>query len=193
MFTHVIPQSLTRPRQTRQYPMLRTPYLDLREITSDDRDDLYELFCHPDVTEFTASEPVRTLRDIDMMIADWREQFKQGTAMQWAITLPHTSDRVIGVCGFSELDCEGKVGRVHYYLHPMYWRHGLMSQALTAVVRYGFGMLRLNRMDCWISLENFAASGLLESVGFRSEQIVRQGGHWKGRDHDLELYARLRR
>lgn len=193
MFIQTASPTLIHPPSNTQYPVLRTPNLDLRQITTADRADLYELFSHPDVMRFSPLEPVSGFNEVDTMIRDWRDQFQQGTAMQWAVTVNHSSERLIGLCGFSELDCEGRVGRVHYYLHPMYWRHGLMTQALAAVVRYGFGTLNLNRIDCWISLENFAASGLLEVVGFKSEQIVRQGCHWKGGDHDMELYARLRR
>jgi [ribosomal protein S5]-alanine N-acetyltransferase len=193
MFMQASAQTYIPSSKARQYPVLRTPHLNLRQLTTADRDDLYELFVQPEVTELSPLDMISTMREAEQLMTRWRDQFFRGTSMHWAITLNHTDERLIGICGFEELDCEGRVGRVHYYLHPMYWRHGLMTQALEAVVRYGFNTLGLNRIDNWVSLENFAASGLMETLGFHSEQIVRQHSHWNGEYHDMELYARQRR
>lgn len=193
MFIQASPSITAAAIEGRPYPVLRTPNLDLRQITSADRECIYELFCEPEVTLFTAHPTPNHLRDVESQIIRWQDEYLRGVGMQWAITLGHSTEHVIGICGFEELDCEGRVGRVQYYLHPMYWRHGLMTQALEAVVRYGFSSLGLNRIDNWISLENFAASGLMETLGFHSEQIIRHHSYWKGEFHDMELYARLRR
>jgi ribosomal-protein-alanine N-acetyltransferase len=193
MFIQPTSQTAAATPEGRLYPVLHTPHLNLRQLTSADRECIYELFCQPEVTLFNPLPMPNHLREIDARIAQWRDEFLRGTSMHWAITLGHSQDHVIGLCGFEELDIEGRVGRVQYYLHPMYWRHGLMTQALEAVVRYGFNTLGLNRIDNWISLENFAAAGLMETLGFHSEQIIRQHSYWKYELHDMELYARYRR
>jgi ribosomal-protein-alanine N-acetyltransferase len=67
-----------------------------------------------------------------------------------------------------------------------------MTEALTAVLNFGFKRLDLNRIEALVKPDNDASLGLLRKLGFREEGLLRQYGYWHGRYHDLAIYSILK-
>ena len=85
---------------------------------------------------------------------------------------------------------------IGYDLHPAYWRQGIMTEALRAVIDYGFSeefCFWLNRIEALTYVEHEASAGLLRKLGFQEEGIRREYGYWKGESHDLRSFSLLRR
>jgi ribosomal-protein-alanine N-acetyltransferase len=72
---------------------------------------------------------------------------------------------LIGSCGFS-WDREANAAEIGYELASQFWRQGIMSEALRAVLRYGFEIKELQFFIAEIMLENLASRRLLEKLGF---------------------------
>ena len=66
-----------------------------------------------------------------------------------------------------------------------------MSEALQAILNFGFETMQLNRVEALIFPQNIAAQRLLLKTLFRSEGILRQYEFIKGRFVDMAMYARL--
>jgi len=98
------------------------------------------------------------------------------------------SDRaVVGAVELSQI-VAGKFRSAYlgYHIGAPFARQGYMREALEAVLRLGFGPLRLHRVEANIQPRNRASIALVKSLGFRREGYSRRylkiGGRW--RDHE---------
>ena len=79
-----------------------------------------------------------------------------------------------------------------YWIGAAYARQGYMTAAVTAIVPFAFGTLKLHRIEAACIPANVASVRLLEKTGFRREGFARQylciDGVWQ----DHLLFARLK-
>ena len=69
-----------------------------------------------------------------------------------------------------------------------------MTEAMSAILDYGFNELGLNRIDAVMIPENIASKKLLEKVGFQKEGLLADYEQWGSKGFvDLSMYAILRR
>lgn len=175
------------------FPVLRTKRLILREIRPSDAPAIFAIFSDPDVTRFYGMEPYQKVTEAEDLVTRWHKRFADRQLIRWVITPKNETDKVIGTCGFNEWKRHFHCAGVGYDLAPSYWRQGVMSEALTAVLKFGFAKMGLNRVEAHVLLENVASIKLLEKIGFKHEGILRDYGYWSQSFHDLHLYAVLQR
>ena len=80
-----------------------------------------------------------------------------------------------------------------YGLAPDHWGRGLMTEALKAVLEYGFAIRHLARIEAWADLRNRGSWRVMEKSGMSREGIFRSArlDRWGGRSDDVH-YAILR-
>lgn len=76
-----------------------------------------------------------------------------------------------------------------YELASTYWGQGIMTEALQAILQFGFEEIDLRFVAAEVMLDNIASGKLLEKLGFQSQGVLKQHGFWKGQHHDLEQFA----
>src|SRR5689334_24222516 len=85
-----------------------------------------------------------------------------------------------------------QAGSLGYWMGAAYARHGYMTAAVTVLIPFAFGTLRLHRIEAACIPANAASIRLLEKTGFRREGFARQylciDGVWQ----DHLLYARIK-
>jgi RimJ/RimL family protein N-acetyltransferase len=72
------------------------------------------------------------------------------------------------------------------------WNHGYGTDALNALCDFGFGQLRLERIELDVYADNQRAQRSYEKAGFRHEGSLRHGHFADGRFLDVERLALLR-
>ena len=87
---------------------------------------------------------------------------------------------------------DNRSAEVGYSLSRAYWNQGLMSDALSAVVEFGFEKLGLNRIEAQHECDNPASGRGMQHAGMRHEGTLRQRIYNKGRYVDVDLYAIIR-
>jgi ribosomal-protein-alanine N-acetyltransferase len=80
-----------------------------------------------------------------------------------------------------------------YDLWPDYWGQGLMPEALRALLRYGFEVMELNRVEATTHTENQRSMRVLEKLGFQREGVLRDYYCREGMYNDQVLFSLLRR
>lgn len=179
-----------------KFPLLSTNRLILRQFRPSDAPAVYEIFSQEIVTRYLNLETMDSITQAEKVIKIRMEAFERGAGIRWGITLKRMGDGLIGSCGYYNLDemhCTAEIG---YDLHPTFWRQGIMTEALSAVIAYGFGedfKFWLNRIQALTYVEHAASAGLLLKLGFQEEGIRRESGYWKGAFHDLRCFSLLRR
>ena len=83
-------------------------------------------------------------------------------------------------------------GEIGYALARKYWGQGLMTEAVRAMLDYGFNTLHLNRIEARCDVENAGSWRVMEKVGMKFEGVLRQNIMLHGRARDARMYAILR-
>jgi len=87
----------------------------------------------------------------------------------------------------------GYWANIGYDLLPAYRRQGIMTEALTEVLLYGFETIGLNRVEAFVDPRNIASIQLLQKLGFRQDGILKERTHFRGRFRDDVCFSLLAR
>ena len=172
-------------------PTLTTPRLILRAIQMQDAPQFYQYACDPLVAEHVLWDAHPALAHTRNVIRHMQWQYKQDDAFSLAIVLKETQ-QLIGTIGFMSLETGNRVADVGYSLNRSYWNKGYMTEALSALLAYGFHDLSLNRIEAQHECTNPSSGIVMRKVGMRREGCLRQRYFNKGKFVDVEQYAILR-
>lgn len=172
-------------------PELITPRLLLRSMSVDDAPDLFAYASDPLVSRFLSWDAHTTIDDSRRFLQDAVDAYAAGDARSWAVV--HRADgRMIGTAGFLFWDLRANRSEIGYAMSAMYWGQGLMTEAVSEIVRFGFETMTLNRIEARCDALNRASVRVLEKAGMRHEGTLRQQFVIDGEYRDMQLYAILR-
>lgn len=174
-----------------EFPMLETERLLLRELADTDVDAMFAVFADPQVTRFYNVPTFERREEAELIVDKRRKRFWSGRGVCWGIARK-VDDVLLGTCGFNAWAMRRQVGDLGYELGRPYWNQGIMTEALTAVVAYGFDTLQLSQQRAWVMPNNVASAHVLTKLGFDSQGVQAARGYWSGRFHDLELFMKER-
>ncbi|MGB3787884.1 MAG: GNAT family N-acetyltransferase [Phormidesmis sp.] len=169
---------------------LETKRLWLRQATQEDTEAVFAVFSDSKVTRFHDLNTFTHLDEAIGVIERWVRGFENGYRIRWGIACKQ-NNYLIGSCGF-RWDKEVNAAVVGYELASEFWRQGIMSEALHAILQYGFERRGMQFVIAEIMLENVASRRLLEKLGFQSQGVLKERGFWKGEHHDLEQFVLTR-
>ena len=119
-------------------------------------------------------------------------KYRNGEPSSWGIAL-NENDKVIGTIGFMWIQPENAAAEVGYSLSRKYWNKGYMTEALKALMKYGFDEMKLNRIEAMHETSNPASGAVMRKCGMKQEGTMRSKLFNKGKYVDVDLYAILRR
>ena len=68
-----------------------------------------------------------------------------------------------------------------------------MTEALDAIIEFGFGKMALNRIEAVVMPENTASIIMLEKIGFKKEGLLEEYEKWGSKGFvNLYMFAMLR-
>ena len=186
-------RDMTNGAQAVGVPALVTERLLLRGLRDDDVDALRAIYGDVEVIRYMADQD-KPILDADELqwVIDWsRRMYANGSGIRWAIELKGAPG-LIGTCGFHLHDRHNQHAEVGYDLARVYWRQGIMSEALRPVLRYGFEQLKLHRIEANVTEGNIASVKTLLKAGFRQEGVWRERAYLRGQYYDLLQFGLLR-
>ena len=113
----------------------------------------------------------RCVQDSRAYILRVRAQAKAGTAQSFGLWW---RDRLVGIAGFVWIDAANGSAGIGYWLAQEAEGHGLMTAAVSALVRHGFRTLKLHRIEIRAGVRNRRSRALPRRLGFRHEGTLRQ-------------------
>jgi RimJ/RimL family protein N-acetyltransferase len=163
-------------------PSLETPRLILRKF---DAGDLAEIIAWND---FPAGETAEgEARKI--LAYSFREYRERGIG-PWGIQLRATRS-LVGNCGFPHIVFKDRCGEVNYYIAPQARGQGLAMEALSALLKFGFGELGLTRIQGRCALDNLKSERVMLRTGMRFEGLVDDTLNSSGPSSKRKLFAIL--
>jgi [ribosomal protein S5]-alanine N-acetyltransferase len=178
-----------------EFPILKTERLLLREFYLTDAVAVFDSLSQEVATKYINRGPMQSLDEAEKLVEVRASLFERGIGIRWAITLRENPDYLIGSCGYYKMDKGNHSVETGYDLHPTFWREGLMTEALTAVINFAYSdqfFYYLNRIQALTYVDNQASIGLLMKLGFQEEGLLREAGYWENQYHDLRSFSLLR-
>ncbi len=172
-------------------PVLETRRLRLRPLSMRDDKDMFRYASDPAVSRHVLWEAHETPRQTRAVLRAALRQYREGAPSSFAIER-RSDRRMIGTIGFMWINTEHRSGEVGYSLARDCWNQGYATEALSAVIDFGFRTLRLNRIESQHETDNPASGRVMEKCGMRLEGTLRGRVFNKGHFSDVRLYAILR-
>jgi ribosomal-protein-alanine N-acetyltransferase len=172
-------------------PVLETDRLLLRRLQAHDVDDIFEYASDPEVAKYTSWAAHATIQDSDKFLDYVLELYEKGDVAPWGVMYKPKA-KLVGTCGFLDWYLPASWAEIGYALSREYWGRGLMTEAVRAVIAFGFRAMQLNRVQGRCEVENIASIRVMEKVGMKREGVLREHEYAKGRYLDIAIYSILR-
>ncbi len=146
-------------------PILQTPRLILRDVCESDWQHILYLRSDPQVNALVNRPLSKTKEDAIAFIKKVAEDNKAEKIAYWGIVLPETN-RVLGSICLWKFSEDRKTAEVGYDLSVAAQGKGYMTEALQAVLEFGFTKLGLTTVEAYTQSNNAASVRLLGKFGF---------------------------
>lgn len=175
-----------------EFPVYTTTKLSLRAPKDDDIDTQFTVGSDEDVMRYYGIVPYATREQSASEIEWFRTIDREKQGIRWVITM-RDSDTYIGDIGYLKWEAKHRRAEIGYKLDRKHWNKGFMSEALVAVLRHGFTLMDLNRVEALVDPRNPSSIRVLEKRGFRYEGLLRDYEIEYGKPVDVIMLSLLRR
>lgn len=173
-------------------PTLETERLILRKMVLNDAEAVFAYASNSEVSRYTLWETHRSIEDSRAFLEFATQKYENGGEPDWGIVY-RGNGCLVGACGLVNWEAEHARAEVGFVLSREYWGRGLMSEAVRAILRFGFERMNLNRIEARCIAENAASARVMEKAGMVYEGMLRQREYIKGAYRDIKLYAILKK
>ena len=169
--------------------MLKGKSIELRPVRRSDLEELYTR--HVDIANRGAFFPLGILSE-----TEFRRRFEDKGF--WAenegmLVVVNGAGCLVGHIEFFKTVSYLDEMELSYQIYEQAERgQGFATDAMTLLLRYLFGRLKVNRLRLIIHPENRASRRVAEKCGFGHEGTARGAWYHQGQNHDVDVYAILR-
>lgn len=148
---------------------LETEQLILKSINENHAEDILKIRSNAEINKFLKRIPPQTNYEALSFILTIKKRVENNETVFWGISLKNQPELIGTIClwNFAE---DRKTAEVGYELLPNYHRKGIMSEALKAVLNFGFNELYLNEILAFTNKFNENSKALLLKHQFTLEE-----------------------
>lgn len=169
--------------------ILSTARLSIRPIVDSDGPAIFQLYCNGTVCQYLDIDPYSIEQEAQAHVQSWITASTQRKQFRYAICL---GSNLIGSCGIYSIYWHQQRASLGYELHPAFWNHGYMYEALAAFIPWCKEYHQLQRLQATVLPDNQASIRLLNKLGFDFEGVLRRYEKWAAKGFvDLAIYACL--
>jgi RimJ/RimL family protein N-acetyltransferase len=169
---------------------LQTPRLLLRPFGHADAQAVFQMFTDAKFMEFVASPPFLSVDEAHALVT--RDMAAMAAGERIRLGIERVEDgALIGNCTLFRLDEVSRKAEIGYGLLGSACGKGYMTEALTALLAYGFSTLNLNHVHAEADPQNVRSVASLERMGFSKEGVLRESCIVNGDISDTALYGLL--
>lgn len=136
--------------------ILKTSRLTLRAARQTDLADLFAVYGNPQAMAYWSTHP-HTSPEITQNNLTW--MITQATRLPTYFVI-EMAGRVIGTAGMHKDD------EIGFILHPDYWRQGIVTEAMHAIIPHLFAITDVDRLTADVDPQNIASITTLKTLGF---------------------------
>jgi ribosomal-protein-alanine N-acetyltransferase len=173
-----------------ELPTIETPRLILRKLQIEDAQDMFEYASDRELAYSGLWLPYDELQESVDDIKDALNGYADKTLLDWAVE--HKADqKIIGRLGLQSYHPRHARADLSYAFNRNYWAQGIATEAVQAILPFGFETLRLNRIGAYVLWDNEASMRVLSKIGMQHEGIQRQVNALRGKPEDLHMFSIL--
>ncbi|MGH8250210.1 MAG: GNAT family N-acetyltransferase [Steroidobacteraceae bacterium] len=173
-------------------PAIDAPRVNLRWLAGQDVDSLFEIFSDRAMMRYWSTPAMTDRAEAEDLLRRIHAGFRDKTLFQWAVER-NADRRVLGTCTLFHLDARNARAELGYCLASEYWRKGYMKEALSALLDFSFGALRLRRLEADVDPRNTGSERILSRLGFKREGLLRERWNVDGEIQDTAFFGLLAR
>lgn len=175
------------------FPTIDLGDVILREKGQDEKDveNFLAYYSDPEVNKYILCEIPQTLEEAKRELYYWRNIFYYNDGLYFAIARKD-NNQLIGSIGLTSHNTYQSRVELSYDLARPYWRKGITTKAVKAVIKYAFEVLKVNRIEAFTSTFNTPSKDLLLKAGFTLEGILRQHRFHRGKYVDVFIFSLLK-
>lgn len=171
---------------------LETERLLLRRLDDNDAQEVLALRGNPETMKYIPRPLAKNKEEALEHIAMIEDKIVNNIGINWGITIKGNL-KIIGIIGHYRISSENYRAEIGYMSFPEYNGKGYMSEAIKAVVGYGFEQMNLHSIEAIIDPKNIASERVLQKNGFVKEAHILENELWEGKYLDTVIYSLLRR
>ena len=171
---------------------IETPRLILRRAIREDAEPMFRNWSSdPKVTKYLTWPAHSNIAVSEMVIGSWLQEYEKDSYYQWMIVLKELGEPIgsISVVRQNDLVEEAEIG---YCIGSRWWHRGIVSEALTAVMRYLFEEVGMNRVAARHDPNNPNSGRVMRKCGMIYEGTARSADRNNQGVCDAAHYAILR-
>lgn len=174
------------------FPVLQTNRLTLNQLLLSDTAKVVDLAGNEKIARMTLNIPhPYTEQDAEGWILASHDHFAAGTQYTFAIRKTESTE-LIGAIGLI-LTPKHQRAAAGYWMGEPFWNRGYTTEAVAAIIRFGFTELHLNKIDATHLLDNPASGKVMIKNGMVLEGELQE--HYKKGEayHSVKQYRILKR
>ncbi|WP_264521466.1 GNAT family N-acetyltransferase [Flavobacterium sp. N1994] len=171
---------------------IETERLLLRRLDENDADEVLALRGNPEIMKYIPRPLAVTREDALAHIAMIEEKIEGNIGINWGITIKG-EPKIIGIIGHYRIQPENHRAEIGYMSLPEFNGKGYITEAIKAVVAYGFEQMQLHSIEAVIDPDNIASERVLQKNGFVKEAHILENELWDGKYWDTVIYSLLKR
>jgi [ribosomal protein S5]-alanine N-acetyltransferase len=150
------------------FPRLTTERLLLRQLAISDVDEIFFLRSDTIVNKHLGRPKATSIDDAKAFIEKIYSLVQNNQSLFWVICFAGESKLIGTIClwNFSEEENKAEIG---YELLPSFHGKGIMQEAFSRVIEFGFKTLQLNSIEAWTTVQNENSTRILERNHFRRD------------------------
>ena len=134
----------------------------------------------------------KTKEDALEHIAMIEDKIVNNIGINWGITIKG-NPKIIGIIGHYRISLENHRAEIGYMSLSEFNGKGYITEAIKAVVIYGFEQMNLHSIEAVIDPNNFASERVLQKNGFIKEAHILENELWGGKYWDTVIYSLLKK
>lgn len=172
---------------------IETDRLILRRYVIEDADAMYKNWASDsEVTKFLTWQPHSSVDVSRGIIENWLKEYSDEKYYQWAIVLKDNGNEPIGDISVVQMNEDISMVHIGYCLGRAWWRRGIMSEALKAVMDFMFDTVEVNRVESRHDPMNPNSGKVMQKCGMKYEGTLRSADRNNQGICDACYYALLR-
>lgn len=150
------------------FPQLNTERLVLRKLAMTDADEIFLLRTDPIVNKHLGRQKAGSIDDAKAFIEKINTAIQNNQSLFWGICFGEENQLRGTIClwNFSEEENKAEVG---YELLPSFHGKGIMQEAISKIIEFGFQTLQLNSIQAWTVSQNRNSIRVLERNHFKRD------------------------
>ncbi len=171
------------------FPRTETERLILRHIETDEIPFLLEHYGKDEINKELGYDNLTRMEEAEEYLEKYFRQ--RSGAFRTVIELRSTGE-LVGTIGLHLHDLRDRRAEMGYDLNPDHWGEGIMTEAAVEIVRFGFKVMGLHRIEATADEANARSLRLLERLGFVLEGTSRDKHFYLDHHHNERFYGLLK-